>query len=241
MASISGARDESQLPPAEAALLELAGNDRRDALSLSDKESLTLRLYDQILEQELERALLEQDVQEASDDDDVEQQIAIAERELLEARATYSVRKKAVEAVLMTDPSLKAVHLKAVSPAERALLPLIHRRDVLALVHENLAAAHTEILEALSNAEVDNRQITEKNQRLFRTLLELTDQESSWKEEITDPKLRAQLQELEAGHKKSRARWETIKGIASAVVVASGVDWARDDALRELVLDESDD
>lgn len=60
MASISGARDESQLPPAEAALLELAGNDRRDALSLSDKESLTLRLYDQILEQELERALLEQ-------------------------------------------------------------------------------------------------------------------------------------------------------------------------------------
>lgn len=69
-----------------------------------------------------EKAIAEQvlpDVQEASDDDDVEQQIAIAERELLEARATYSVRKKAVEAVLMTDPSLKAVHLKAVSPAER--------------------------------------------------------------------------------------------------------------------------
>lgn len=69
-----------------------------------------------------EKAIAEQvlpDVEEASDDDDVEQQIAIAERELLEARATYSVRKKAVEAVLMTDPSLKAVHLKAVSPAER--------------------------------------------------------------------------------------------------------------------------
>lgn len=58
-------------------------------------------------------------MEEPSDDEDVEQQIAIAERELLEARATYSVRKKAVETVLMTDPSLKAVHLKAVSPAER--------------------------------------------------------------------------------------------------------------------------
>lgn len=118
---------------------------------------------------------------------------------------------------------------------------MIHRRDVLSLVYENLAAAHTEILDALSNAEVENRQITEKNQRLVRRLFELTDQESSWKEEITDPKLKAQLQDLEADQKKSRARWETIKGIASAAVVASGVDWARDDALRELVLDESDD
>lgn len=60
MASLSAARDESQLAPAEAALLELADTGRRDALSLSDKETLTLQLYDQILEQELEKALLEQ-------------------------------------------------------------------------------------------------------------------------------------------------------------------------------------
>jgi hypothetical protein len=47
------------------------------------------------------------------------EELAAAERELLDARATYTVRKKAVGTVLITDPILKAVHLKGVSPAER--------------------------------------------------------------------------------------------------------------------------
>lgn len=45
--------------------------------------------------------------------------LATAERELLDARATYTVRKKAVNTVLITDPILKAVHLKGTTPAER--------------------------------------------------------------------------------------------------------------------------
>jgi hypothetical protein len=32
-----------------------------------------------------------------------------------------------------------------------------------------------------------------------------------------------------------------MKSIASAMVVGSGLDWADDDTLRALVLDESDD
>jgi hypothetical protein len=51
--------------------------------------------------------------------DNAEEQLAIAERELLEARSTYTVRRKAVQTILMTDPILKAVHLKASTPAER--------------------------------------------------------------------------------------------------------------------------
>lgn len=42
--------------------------------------------------------------------ENVEEKLATAERELLEARATYTVRKKAIETVLMTDPVLKTVH-----------------------------------------------------------------------------------------------------------------------------------
>jgi hypothetical protein len=49
----------------------------------------------------------------------VGEELRAAERALLEARATYTVRRKAVETVLMTDPILKAVHRKATSPAER--------------------------------------------------------------------------------------------------------------------------
>lgn len=45
----------------EAALLELATkDDGRDALALSDNEAMIIQLYDQIQEQELEIALLEQ-------------------------------------------------------------------------------------------------------------------------------------------------------------------------------------
>lgn len=47
------------------------------------------------------------------------EQLVVAERELLEARATYTVRKKAITTTLMTDPVLKAVHLKAAFPADR--------------------------------------------------------------------------------------------------------------------------
>ena len=51
--------------------------------------------------------------------DNVEEALAIAERELLEARASYTVRTKAARTILMTDPILKAVHLKATIPPER--------------------------------------------------------------------------------------------------------------------------
>jgi uncharacterized protein with PIN domain len=192
---------------------------------------------------------------------DVEGQLRVAERELLEARATYTVRKKAAESVLMTDPILKTVHLRGASPAERfveiigglrftiradivfdfrALLPLVNRRDVLSLVYENLANAQARTLEALSDAEVDHIRTTKHNQELASQLLELTAQESSWRDALVDQDLQSQIVEAERQHKAARGRWDMMKNIASAVVAGSGVDWARDDQLRALVLDELD-
>lgn len=123
------------LEPGEVSLLSLATDNPRDTLSLSDRESLVLQLYNQIQEQKLEKALLEQGTatvcamsrqlltytpeSESLSGNDAEEQLAIAERELLQSRATYTVRRKAVGMVLMTDPTLKAVHMKATSPAER--------------------------------------------------------------------------------------------------------------------------
>lgn len=191
---------------------------------------------------------------------DAEEQLAIAERELLEARSTYTVRRKAVRTILMTEPILKAVHLKAATPAERyvptknpevrsnsnrgihrALLCLVNRRDVLALAHENLASAHDLVMRQLSNLEVKNLQINRENQDLVRQLLELTKEDSSWREKLKDPELLSQLDSFETDLKARKAQWETMKSIASAVVVASGLNWADDDMLRALVLDESDD
>lgn len=46
---------------------------------------------------------------------------------------------------------------------------------------------------------------------------------------------------LQGELKASRQRWKVMKGTASAVVAGSGVDWARDDELREMVLDPEEE
>lgn len=263
------------LDPGEASLLNLAIDDPRDTVPLSDREALVLQLYNQIHEQELEKALLEQGTiatvgichlkstnklpdPESLSGDNVQEQLATAERDLLQSRATYTVRRKAIATVLMTDPTLKAVHMKATSSAERSvfylffislsllissrsLLRLVNRRDVLSFAHENLTASHNSTRKSLSSLELENLQINRKNQELVRQLLELTGEDSSWREELDDPDLKAQLEELEAEHKKSKAKWEVMKNIAGAVVVGSGVNWAEDQPLSDLVLDEMDD
>lgn len=71
--------------------------------------------------------------------------------------------------------------------------------------------------------------------------MELTDEDASWRNELEDAGLKAQLAELEAEHKRSKAKWDTMKNIASAVVVGSGVNWAENKSLSDLVLDEMDD
>jgi hypothetical protein len=45
---------------------------------------------------------------------------------------------------------------------------------------------------------------------------------------------------LEGQVKSGRHRWRVIKGAASAIVAGSGIEWARDERLRNLVLDPPD-
>lgn len=122
----------------------------------------------------------------------------------------------------------------------RALLPLVNRRDVLSLVYENLANTRTATVEALSNAEVENLRLMEQNKELASELFELTAQETSWRDRVDDEAVIAQMEDIEQEYKKTRAQRDTIKSVISALVVGSGVDWARDDRLRNLVLDELD-
>jgi hypothetical protein len=95
-------------------------------------------------------------------------------------------------------------------------------------------------VEALSNAEVDNLRLMEQNKGLASELLELTAQETSWRDRVDDEAVIAQMEDMEQEHKKTRAQRDTIKSVISALVVGSGVDWARDDRLRDMVLDELD-
>ncbi|WEW55141.1 hypothetical protein PRK78_000569 [Emydomyces testavorans] len=228
----------AQLEPNERALVELASSDPRDDLSLREKELVILQLYDHIYEQQLEEALLLQDPVDVSSIDDVDAELAKAERELLEARATHSLRRKAIESVLTAEPSIQSIYSAHASSTERALLPLINRRDVLSLVYENLARINTSCLEKLSNAEVNNIQAISENRDLVRSLLELTTRGKSGKQEIEDPKLREEVEALEKDNRQRRDGYVTMKRMISAAIVASGVDWASDETLLKLVLDD---
>jgi hypothetical protein len=41
---------------------------------------------------------------------DLEEQLRIAQRKLLESQATYALRNRIIESILITDPTLNAVH-----------------------------------------------------------------------------------------------------------------------------------
>jgi hypothetical protein len=80
---------------------------------------------------------------------------------------------------------------------------------------------------------------TRENVELSSRMLALAEEANTQKkEDITDSKLRLQLDELEQDVKKSRQRWRIMKGTASGTIVGSDVDWARDPKLLEIVLDD---
>lgn len=58
---------------------------------------------------------------------------------------------------------------------------------------------------------------------------------------MDNPKTEREVSRLEDEVRTSRQRWRVVKGVASAVVAGSGVDWARDDVLCDIVLDPVDE
>lgn len=97
------------------------------------------------------------------------------------------------------------------------------------------------MLKQLRDTEVENIQINQENQELVRQLLELTKEDDTWRDRLQDAHLASQLDELEANLKTRKRKWEVLKNVASAMVVGSGLNWADDEKLCALVLDESDD
>jgi hypothetical protein len=94
----------------------------------------------------------------------------------------------------------------------------------------------------LENAEQENIVIAQKNVELSTRMLALAEEANTYrKEDIHDPKARRQLDELEAEMRISRQRFRIMKGTASATIAGSGIDWARDPKLSEIVLDDDED
>ncbi|KAK3941822.1 centromere protein H (CENP-H)-domain-containing protein [Diplogelasinospora grovesii] len=212
-----------------------------EALFLSDSEKRVLELYDRLQQLRLELALLRAQKQDLPDalQDVPEPDIDDSQRHLLESKAAHSLRNDVVESAIMIQPLLKAVHNGThASPVERDLLPWAQQRDMTAVEVakqcSDLQATRTQLAEL----EVQSLELSRRNVELASQALRLAEHVQAYSmESVGNMPLKQQIGEVENGLKASRARWKIIKGAASAVVAGSGIDWARDKHLRDIVLD----
>jgi hypothetical protein len=124
----------------------------------------------------------------------------------------------------------------------RDLLPLIQQRDALSVTLANLSSKVLSAQNELTRVESEHIITAQKNVELATQMLALADEaRTQKKEDIEDPRVRAKLDELEAAMRLSRQRWRILKGTASATIAGSGIDWARDPQLLEIVMDDEDD
>ncbi|KAG9202746.1 hypothetical protein G6514_003999 [Epicoccum nigrum] len=219
-----------------------------DAFTFTEPEDLALNLYDQLRELELQQSLVKahnlSHVPEVStlSDDDLEERLITAEREAMAAKAEYELRNKITHNVLVTDPILKAVHGDERSDlAEKYIVPQ-PESNTIAMIHGHLAsklASSTRVLVAMEQANIVANQ---KNRELSETMLALAEAvKSQSADDVDDQRLREQIKTVEKELKDSRRRMKTLKGILSAMVVGSGINWAADGSLVDLVMVEEDD
>ena len=98
------------------------------------------------------------------------------------------------------------------------------------------------ITSALSTAEQRNIVANQKNRELAQTMLALAEQTKSQSvQDIEDSQLRHQVDIVEKELKDSRRRVKTLKGILSAMIVGSWINWAADEGLTKLVMDDEED
>ena len=93
--------------------------------------------------------------------------------------------------------------------------------------------------DSLLEAQRGNRRAMKENQELTSTLLSLVEEtKAEGIEGVTDPNVRGQLSDLAEQIEFGKSRWRILKSVTGAVIVGSGVNWARKNDLRELVMDD---
>ena len=123
----------------------------------------------------------------------------------------------------------------------RMLSTLIDRRDVLSMAHTNISSDLKSTLDSLLKVQTENRMAMKKNQKLASTLLGLAEEaKPEARDETINPELKRQLDELEGEIELGKSRWIVLKSVIGAVIAGSGIDWARDERLRELVKDDGE-
>ncbi|KAL5614871.1 hypothetical protein BROUX41_004952 [Berkeleyomyces rouxiae] len=220
-----------------------------EPVQLSADEKKVLALYDQLERLRLETAIIK--AQQAhvrsssSSRSSVEvtpDQVREGKEKLLKAKSRYAVQKEIVDSVLMMYPVLRAVHQGTFcSPIERDLTPHLMDRDSSSFAASKNAMELQAVLEKTTTVQAKALKEWNKNAELASDVQELAHEVTRQKEEpLNTTENDDELDQLKADVKSSRYKWMVMKGTASAVVTGSGVDWAHDPALLEVVLEPED-
>lgn len=122
--------------------------------------------------------------------------------------------------------------------SNRDLLPLIEERDQSSINVAKHATDVAFIRGDLTEVQSDTARVIRQNVQLTSTLFELAEEvKQKQASRLDDEETQDEIRRLEEAMKTSRRRWRVMKGVASGVVAGSGVDWARDEKLRNVVLD----
>lgn len=124
----------------------------------------------------------------------------------------------------------------------RDLLPVLTERDSTSITLAQQSTALRQITEEVIVVESQSLRLSRQNVDLAAQVLALAEQTNQQKNAaIRDQEQAEEITELEKDVKSARQRWRVMKATASAIIAGSGVDWAADDQLRSIVLDEDDD
>ncbi|KAI4927349.1 hypothetical protein J4E85_005859 [Alternaria conjuncta] len=122
------------------------------------------------------------------------------------------------------------------------ILPLVTENDAVSMIHGSLTSKLASTNKSLSVAEQNNIVANQKNRELAQTMLALAEEMKAQSvQDIEDPQLRQRVDAVDKELKDSRRRVRTLKGILSAMIVGSGINWAADEGLTELVMEDEDD
>lgn len=118
------------------------------------------------------------------------------------------------------------------------LLPYMEQRDEASTVIAKQDNERQRICDQLTTVQVETQCIARRNVELASEVLRLAGTDNQNKAgSIVRPATKDALTRLEKELKASRQKWKVMKGTASAVVAGSGVDWAKNPDLRNIVLD----
>lgn len=110
------------------------------------------------------------------------------------------------------------------------------------MVHGSLASKLVSTQRAMNAATQAAIAASRKNRELAATMLALAeDMKAQSAKDVEDPRLRDQVNAMERELRESRRRMKTLKGVLSAMIVGSGINWAADESLTELVMDDEED